>query len=72
MKTTKQRLFNIIITMSVAVNLVLLVGISYLAMMDIHVKQVYTAMNTPVVVYAPKVVEASGDATLVIKPAAAQ
>lgn len=69
MKTTKQRLLNLVITMSVAINLVLLGGLGYLASMEHHVEQAYTAMNQPVVIYSPKAVESSAVAPSA-KPAA--
>ena len=69
MKTNKQRLLNIVTAMSVAMNLALLGGLGYLATMDNHVQQLYTALNSPVVIYSPKVVESS-DVTTSTKPAA--
>jgi len=69
MKTTRQRLLNIVITLSVAINLVMLGGIGYLALLDNHVKSIYSAMNSPVVVYIPKAMEPSSIKTL-IKPSA--
>ncbi|HEV2692645.1 MAG TPA: hypothetical protein VG347_07080 [Verrucomicrobiae bacterium] len=69
MKTTKQRLINIVITMSVAVNLVLLGGLGYIATLDNHVDRLYTAINTPVVVYFPKAVAGPEAATSIKSPA---
>ena len=60
MKTNKQRLMNIIATMSVAINLVMLGGLAYIAVVDTKVNQVYTAMKLPVVVYVPKAVANAG------------
>jgi len=63
MKTTKQRLLNIVITLSVGINLVLLGGVGYIAAIDNHIDHLFSAMNTPVVIYLPKSVEGSGDET---------
>jgi hypothetical protein len=54
MKTTRQRLLNIVIVISVVANLVLLGGLGYVASIANHVSHVYSAMNLPVVVYVPK------------------
>jgi hypothetical protein len=68
MKTTKQRLLNIVITMSVAVNLVMLGGLGYIALIDNHVDRLYSAINTPVVVYFPKAVAGPEAVTPVKSP----
>ena len=67
MKTTKQKLLNTIITMSVTINVVLLGGLGFIASIDNNIERVYTSMNQPIVVYVPKSVEAV-DATTPIAP----
>ena len=57
MKTTKQRLLNIVITMSVAINLVMLAGLAYIQASNAHVERVYSAMNAPVMIYVPQAME---------------
>jgi len=69
MKTTRKRLWNIIIAMSVGINLVMLGGLGYIASIHSHVKSVYSAMNLPVVVYVPKAMESSSVATSIKSPA---
>lgn len=69
MKTTRQRLLNIVITLSVAINLVMLGGIGYLALLDNHVNHVYSAMNSPVVVYIPTAMEVTSIKALIKSPA---
>ena len=69
MKTTRQRLLNIIVTMSVATNLVLLGGLGYIAVVDNHINHLKSLMNLPIVVYVPKAAENSGDATSIKSPA---
>lgn len=59
MKTTRQRLLNIVITMSVVINLVMLGGLGYLASVNNHVKNLFAVMDSPVVVYVPKSVDTS-------------
>ncbi len=69
MKTTRKRLLNIVFTMSVAINLVMLGGLGYIASIHNHDKHVYSVMNLPVVVYIPKAVKNSGVATSIKSPA---
>jgi uncharacterized membrane protein YkgB len=69
MKTTKQRLLNIVITMSVAINLALLAGLGYIAADDNYVNHLCSIMNSPVMVYVPKDTDISGAATSIKSPA---
>jgi hypothetical protein len=69
MKTTRQRLLNIVITMSVAINLVLLGGLGYIVANNNYVNHVCSTMNSPVVIYVPKDTEISGVATSIKSPA---
>ena len=69
MKTTRQRLLNIITTMSVVVNLALLAGIGYLVSVDHHVNQVCSNMNSPVMVYVNKTMDLSNVEPAVKSPA---
>ena len=62
-------MLNIVITMSVMINLALLGGLGYIASIDNHVNRLCSAMNLPVVVYVNKATEISSAATS-IKPAA--
>jgi hypothetical protein len=62
MKTTRKRLLNIVITMSVVINLALLGGLSYIALMNNHVNQLCAAMNLPMVIYVNNATEVSGAA----------
>ena len=68
MKTTKQRLLNFAITMSVAVNLVMLGGLGYIATIDHHIYHIYSAMNSPMVIYVHKAATNSGDAAPITTP----
>jgi len=54
MKTNKQRLLNLVITLSVGINLVMLGGVGYIAAIDNHIDHLFSALNTPVVIYLPK------------------
>jgi hypothetical protein len=63
MKTTRKRLLNIIITLSVAGNLVLLGGLGYIVSLDNHVNHLCSAMSSPVVIYIPKDMEISSVST---------
>ncbi len=69
MKTTRQRLLNIAITMSVIINLAMLGAVGYIASLNHHDSRLCFAMNQPVVVYVPKN-EKISDATTTIKPSA--
>ena len=69
MKTTKKRLLNIVITMSVAINLVMVGVLGYIASVDNHIKNVYSAMNSPVVIYIPKAMDTSSVKSLIKLPA---
>lgn len=68
MKTNRQRLWNIVIAMSVAINLVMLGGIGYIASVDSHINNIYSSMNSPVVIYIPKAMEVSSIKTPVKSP----
>jgi hypothetical protein len=59
MKTTKKRMLNIVIAMSIAINVVMLGGVSYMAAQDNYVKKIHSAMKLPVVIYIPKTMEIS-------------
>ena len=63
MKTTKKRLLNIVITMSVGINLVMLGGLGYIASVTNEVKRTRSAMDAPVVIYVPRSLASSSDAT---------
>lgn len=69
MKTTKQRLLNIVITMSVIVNFALLAGVGYIASVDHRVNRACSAMNSPVIVYVGKSVEFPGGVIVNKSPA---
>lgn len=69
MKTTKQRLVNIVATMSATVNLVMLGGLGYIAAIDNDIKKIHTAINSPVVIYVPKSMESSDVMNSVKQPA---
>jgi len=71
MKTTKEKLLNLVITLSVTINLVMLAGIGCIASIDHYVSQMDAATNLPVVVYLPKAVPISKVASLT-KPSAAE
>ena len=60
MKTTKKRLLNIVTAASIAVNLVMLGGLGYIAAVDIHISHLDSSLNSPVMVYIPKAVPSSG------------
>lgn len=62
-------MWNIVITMSVAINLVMLGGLGYIASIHNQVKHVYSTMNLPVVVYIPKAMESSSVPTSIKLPA---
>jgi hypothetical protein len=64
MKTTRQKLINLVIAMSVTINLVLLGGLGYIAAIDNHIEKSWVAMHSPVVVYIPKALEISDVKTL--------
>jgi len=64
MKTTKEKLLNLVITLSVTINLVMLAGIGCIASIDHRINQVYAAMDLPVVVYLPQSVPNSKVAAL--------
>jgi hypothetical protein len=59
MKTTKPKLLNLIITASVTINLVLLGGVGCIASIDHQVTNIYSTLNSPVMVYIPKTMESS-------------
>ena len=54
MKTTKSRLFNIIIVCSVAVNLAAIGGLCYIGSLNSKSDRLRASLNTPVIIYAPK------------------
>lgn len=64
MKTTKEKLLNLVVTLSVTINLVMLAGIGCIALIDHNVSQIDAATNSPVVVYVPKAVPISKVASL--------
>ena len=64
MKTNKEKLLNLVITLSVTINLVMLAGIGCIAAIDNHVRQMDAATQSPVVVYVPKAVPVSKVASL--------
>jgi len=68
MKTNKQRLLNLVITLSVGINLVMLGGVGYIAAIDNHIDHLFSALNTPVVIYLPKTVESSDVTTSTKSP----
>jgi hypothetical protein len=70
MKTTKQKLINLVITMSVTINLVMLGGLGYLATLDNQIENSWVALNSPVVVYIPKALESSDVKKTLMEPLA--
>ena len=54
MKTTKSRLFNIIIVCSVAVNLAAIGGLCYIASVNNKTDSLRASLDKPVIIYAPK------------------
>ena len=58
MKTTKKRLLNIIVATSIAINLVMLGALGYIANLDHNIDQLNTAMEAPVFIYVPPTTEA--------------
>ncbi len=54
MKTTKSRLFNIIIVCSVAVNLAAIGTLGYIASVNIKSDNLRASLEKPVIIYAPK------------------
>jgi hypothetical protein len=55
MKTTKSRLLNIIIVCSIGVNLAAIAGLGYIAQINNKTDLMVASLNTPVVIYVPKV-----------------
>ncbi len=54
MKTTKTRLFNLIITCSIAVNLAIISALCYIATIDSKAERSKVALASPVLIYVPK------------------
>jgi hypothetical protein len=63
MKTTKQRLLNIVIAGSIAINLVTLAALGYIATIDHSNAQLDMTMRAPVFIYVPKIAENQTAAT---------
>lgn len=64
MKTTKKRLLNIIVASSIAINLVMLAALAYIATIDNHTDRLSESMKSPVFIYVPKIAESSAAAAL--------
>jgi hypothetical protein len=54
MKTTKTRLFNIVIACSIAINLTIVSTLCYIASVNSKIDRFSVAMTSPVLIYAPK------------------
>ncbi|HTB82957.1 MAG TPA: hypothetical protein VK742_04820 [Candidatus Sulfotelmatobacter sp.] len=54
MKTTKSRLFNIIIVCSVTVNLAAIGALCYIANINNKTDSLRASLDKPVIIYAPK------------------
>lgn len=63
MKTTKQRMLNIIAASSITINLVMLGAVGYIATTDSENNRLYSAMRTPVFIYVPKTAESAAAVT---------
>ena len=57
MKTTKQRLLSIIIASSIAINLVMLGALGYIASLDNVDARLESSMKAPVFILVPKTAE---------------
>jgi hypothetical protein len=69
MKTSKRRLWNVVITMSVVVNLALLAGLGYIASLNDHVDRICSRMNLPILIYVQKNTDISGAGPVIKSPA---
>lgn len=54
MKTTKNRLLKIVLAGSIAVNVIALLALGYIASVDFRVHQMRTTLKTPVLVHVGK------------------